>query len=196
MAFDDKKWLKAIQARGGCTSKPGTWLLEQLRDWLSRQADAKIYEKVQSSVRKGPRYAQTALDHLAAGNAEWAIVYTFLAHQCAGQFDRDAEDMEHSNDLQTLSARWERDTQTLSARWERDTQPAVEREVNRIEGKRKQREKTEQKAEEAIESALGLMKTPSGERGMTKTAAQKKAAKQHGIGLTTLRELWKKRGLP
>ena len=164
-AAKEDKWIEAIRARGGSISKPGTWLLEQLREWLSNHADAPLYAHVQPAVREGARYAQTAIDHISAGDAERAVLYAFLAQEVVGHVETHAAVIDKYETMRELAA-W----------WESATKPAVEHERKRIEGKIKQRQNTKRKAEEAIEYALELMDAHSGRKGLSKTAAQKKAA--------------------
>jgi hypothetical protein len=113
--------------------------------------------------------AEIALDCLADGNGDEAVWWTMLATGTYGQL------------------RYDYLMKGIVNYYQMEAGPAVRHKKALREGKGKQREKTKAKADAAIDDALALI-----HGGLGKTDAQRRAAKKHSMGFSTLRGLWPK----
>ena len=151
--------------------KPGCRLLRQLLTYFAQDTILPV-GRSETVGQRAAKLVQTALDHLAAGNAEEAVKWTI--HAMAEYCDLEKRDLrfENSDEKRDL-AEW----------WKRHTEPAVKREIKRYV---RQAEK-HRLPESTINDAVELMAKQHGKSPRPKkTTAAKSVAKKLGIKYGTV----------
>jgi len=106
----------ATAAGAKADGKPGSRLLRQLLTYFARDTVPPV-GRSETVGQQAAKLVQTALDHLAAGDAEEAVKWTI--HAMAEYCDLEKRDLrfENSDEKRDLAEWWKRDTEPAVKLW-------------------------------------------------------------------------------